>query len=512
MMERPKGGTHWSATHNSHFEPDKLQLVDFTRKREPPMQPGQRTVPLLRPPLKLGTQTIKPVQSYKYLGVILDQELRFKEHTNYTLAKGTTWVNQFWRLSRPTVGMPPRFARQLYKAIAVPRMLYAADIFLTPITRNPGQGRVTRSVGHIAKLARVQRTVALHITGAMRTTATDMIDAHAKLLPFHILVNQICYRSTLRLATLPDTHPLYKHMRKARRYVKRHRTPLHKLLHAFRIDPDTLETISTHRQAPGWIRQVKVRKAANKDEAYKEGMESTTQVKVYTDGSDINGGVGAAALLIRDGRRHGTLRTHLGHSSQHTIYEAELAGIMLAAHLLKRERHWQEAEIRLDSQAAIDALNLTRPAPSHYLADEIHKQLKAVRHEHPTAKLTMRWIPGHMGIEGNKLADVEAKKAADGDASPAHALPTMLHKPLPTSASAIKRTIKETARQDAATHLAKSKRYPRLKAIDRSVPSLSVRYKERYLKACAQLSSCRWSITQSFGAQLGCDCDKESMA
>ena len=42
--------------------------------------------------------------------------------------------------------------------------------------------------------------------------------------------------------------------------------------------------------------------------------------------------------------------------------------------------------------------------------------------------------------------------------------------------------------------------------------AVSVRYKERYLKACAQRSSCRRSIAQSFGAQLGCDCDKESMA
>ena len=41
---------------------------------------------------------------------------------------------------------------------------------------------------------------------------------------------------------------------------------------------------------------------------------------------------------------------------------------------------------------------------------------------------------------------------------------------------------------------------------------LSVHYKERYLKACTQQSSCRRSVTQSFGAQLGCDCDKESMA
>ena len=34
MMERPGGGLHWSNTHNSLFEPDTLQLVDFTQKHE----------------------------------------------------------------------------------------------------------------------------------------------------------------------------------------------------------------------------------------------------------------------------------------------------------------------------------------------------------------------------------------------------------------------------------------------------------------------------------------------
>ena len=96
-------------------------------------------------------------------------------------------------------------------------------------------------------------------------------------------------------------HPLYKHMRKAKRYVKRHRTPLHELLHTFQIDPDRLETISTHWQKLGWIRQVGVKKAVNKEVAYREEMQSTMRVKVYMDGLDIKGGEGAAALLIRDG-------------------------------------------------------------------------------------------------------------------------------------------------------------------------------------------------------------------
>ena len=40
MMERPQGGFHWSTTHNSQFEPDKLRLVDFTWRREPTSHPG----------------------------------------------------------------------------------------------------------------------------------------------------------------------------------------------------------------------------------------------------------------------------------------------------------------------------------------------------------------------------------------------------------------------------------------------------------------------------------------
>ena len=245
---------------------------------------------------------------------------------------------------------------------------------------------------------------------------------------------------------------------------------------------DSTETISSHRQAPGWIRQTEVRKAADKEEARREVMERRVQVEVYTDGSDIDGGVGAAAILYRDSQRQGTLRAHLGPSTLHTIYEGELTGILLAIHLLRKAGGWQTAEIALDSQAAIGALNLTKPAGSHYMVDEIHRQLKAARHAHPAAKLTTRWIPDHMEIEGNEQADDEAKKAARGDASPPSALPTLLRNPLPASTSAIRRAYKETIKRDAATHLAKSRRYPRFRAIDSSVPSAQFRKLTAVLK------------------------------
>lgn len=76
-----------------------------------------------------------------------------------------------------------------------------------------------------------------------------------------------------------------------------------------------------------------------------------------------------------------------------------------------------------------------------------------------------------MGIAGNEAADTEAKEAAGGDASPPSDLPLMLQHPLPASTSAVRRAYEETIKRDAASHLAKSSRYRRLRAIDSSVPS-----------------------------------------
>ena len=54
--------------------------------------------------------------------------------------------------------------QKYYLTVAVPKMLYTADTFLVPATK-----RTKGTKGHINKLARIQRQVALSITGAMTT-------------------------------------------------------------------------------------------------------------------------------------------------------------------------------------------------------------------------------------------------------------------------------------------------------------------------------------------------------
>lgn len=44
--------------------------------------------------IHLQGRFIEPANSHKFLGIILDQELQLKEHSAYTLEKGTRWIQQ----------------------------------------------------------------------------------------------------------------------------------------------------------------------------------------------------------------------------------------------------------------------------------------------------------------------------------------------------------------------------------------------------------------------------------
>ncbi|KIY65343.1 hypothetical protein CYLTODRAFT_314418, partial [Cylindrobasidium torrendii FP15055 ss-10] len=92
----------------------------------------------------------------------------------------------------------------------------------------------------------------------------------------------------------------------------------------------------------------------------------------------------------------------------------------------------------LDNTAAIQATELLQPAPGHYLVDEFHKEMEKLTKKHPTASVTVQWVPGHMDVEGSEIE--YAKKAVEGWTSLGNQLPKLFRKPLPASASSVKKT------------------------------------------------------------------------
>lgn len=140
IMNRPKGIFAWAKRHNCTFGVNKFQLLDLTRKLIPHQFNPRKRVPIPRRALILGNQHIPSKETARFLGVTVDNKLNWKAHCAVAFAKGQDWLIQFGRLARTTQGIKAKYMRQLYLAIAIPRMLYAADIFLTP-QQNIGNSR-----------------------------------------------------------------------------------------------------------------------------------------------------------------------------------------------------------------------------------------------------------------------------------------------------------------------------------------------------------------------------------
>jgi hypothetical protein len=139
MMTCHNGATAWSTSHNSTFEIDKFAPLHLSRKLEPDPSHPRNQRPLSCPPLSLANNTINP-SSHKFLGVILNQNLNFKEHANYALGKGEKYAAQLCRLAQKQRGVPGQLAHNLHNAVVLPKMLYTAEVWCNPI-HNPAPGK-----------------------------------------------------------------------------------------------------------------------------------------------------------------------------------------------------------------------------------------------------------------------------------------------------------------------------------------------------------------------------------
>ncbi|KAI5990750.1 hypothetical protein EDD15DRAFT_2388703 [Pisolithus albus] len=404
MMEREGGAYDWSHKHNSHCETSKFALMDFTLNRSKE-----------RPTMTIRGMHIDPSPNH---------QLRWKAHATYTIAKGAKHVIMLRRLSSTTWAV-------------VPKITYGAN--------------------HKRTLRGSQAAIAA--TGAMHTSPTDSLLAHAYLPPVPLLLQKTLYNSALHLASLPPNHPLHPLVRRA---AKRN------LTHDVGVVPGTVETIKPCPVPPSASPLHCISIATDKDEAIAAQQELVDRTQIFTDGSGNNGLVGTAAVMYVDKRHVATLCYHLGPDTKHTVFEAEAVALVLAAHLLAmRNETTYPASILADNQAAIRARH-------HILLDFRSKLCKISKMEKLSRNdLTVRWIAGHQNIEGNELADKEAKAVAEGTdkSSPVRHLPPKLCSPLPQSISALKQQHNSKVMSTWRKEWKHSPRYHCTSNIDPHLPS-----------------------------------------
>jgi len=122
-------------------------------------------------------------------------------------------------------------------------------------------------------------------------------------------------------------------------------------MHRYGIQPCNIKTINAVRFDTRWKLKIITEVTPDTDKAIEAIQRDNPDVKVFTDGSGMDGKIGAAAVLYRNGRLKTKLRYQLGLQKHHTVYEGEGIGAILGTKLISNEWNIQLAYIYIDNQA-----------------------------------------------------------------------------------------------------------------------------------------------------------------
>lgn len=317
------------------------------------------------PRLSMGGIDIEISQEIKILGLIIDNKLTFNKHVTTACKKAIGIYKQLARAARVSWGLHPEVVRTIYTAAVEPVLLYAASAWAP----------AAKKIDIKKQLNVVQRGFAQKICKAYRTVSLNSALVLAGLLPINLRINEVAL--------------LYE----AKKGVAQ-----------VAIGDWEVEQMALKIKAPHPAERIKIEyNNIMDDEQYNKNKNFN--MRIYTDGSKIEGKVGAAISIWENDAETKALKFAL--PSFCTVYQAELLALNRAVHEVYKCKYTNFG-IYSDSTAALQTIkNIDSPHP---LAVETRDILSKCRGQNK--KVSIFWIKAHIGLEGNERADKLAKDAA----------------------------------------------------------------------------------------------------
>jgi hypothetical protein len=358
----------WAKRHGSKFSPIKYQLIHFTRSK---------TNTGTTKPVNIAGTVVQPTETAMYLGVVLDSALRWEHQFRHIQKQATPALAPLATLAGTTWGAGLTQLRKVYQAAVVPAMLYGCSAWYS--LRSGGGHPQSR----LKTLSQIQTRAARVITGAFRATASAALNIEAHLLPMQRLLERKMIETFLRFHT-GTAMDMVGNVRRGEDIGNGHIgngwrpwswSPLEKIqdFTEKEMGEDSLrnlEQILPFSVAPHWASPDVIIEgdAETAIEAHRAILNRAPRpIALYTDGSGINGRVGAAAICPK---YQISRSSYMGQQSESTVYVAELQGILLALVIIL-QRQMQHAVIFTDNQATLQALRNPGSQSGQYILEAI---------------------------------------------------------------------------------------------------------------------------------------------
>ena len=366
-----------------------------------PFVPLSQSAPYIA--ISLGGKYIENVTTFKFLGVILDQHLRYDVHLDNLITKCKRRINLMRALAGTTYGSAKKPLLTVYKALIRSLIDYGSIVY------------DKSDPAYLESLQRIQNQALRLACGVNMSTPIVAMQNECGEMPLHLRRQLLIRHYRIKVQQTID-HPSASIFEKSdqtntpaqlRRYSAKYQTLFLKS-GTFKVKPNDLRTpriIFNRNITPDLTLKRHLDKTDNNDKLKNLALAKISEYQhlthYYTDASkDEAGKVGIAIVSSRGIPPMSTRITD--HTS---VYRAELEAVMqVVAHIVDEET--EEAVIFTDSLSVVQAVANVRNAVSN-------EEIKFLCEYANDAKnpIHLCWIPGHVGIQGNEQADRHAKEA-----------------------------------------------------------------------------------------------------